>query len=132
MSKKKVVKDAVQGGCRNQEFFVPQKGESGRVFVEWDLTSEGKAPEKFNLNYIDDGLACTDCNHRVVGYHVGHDHGFGYRHRHFYESTNELDGSHDWNKCTSLFFLDVSTELMKAGRVPSELLDIQTLVEVMA
>ena len=128
--RKKLAKDnGVDDELRHSFFFVPAKHESGRVFVQWDEPDSN--PPTFNLNYIDDSIATADCNHRVVAYHVGHDHGYGFRHRHYFSGTKELDASHDWNKCTTLFFDDVSAEVMKSGRVPSTLLDASTLYTYM-
>lgn len=124
-SRKKAAPDELDGGLRHYFFFVPAKGEPGRVHVQWDEPAD--SPPKFNLNYIDDSIAPADCKHRVVAYHVGHDHDFGFRHKHYFSETERLDDSHDWDKCTPLFFDDVSAEVMKSGRVPSTLLDASTL-----
>ena len=129
--KKKLTKDTgADDVCRYARFFIPAKSQPGRVFVQWD-GDDPSSPPTFNLNYIDDRIANAACDHRVVAYHVGHDHGFGYRHRHYFSATNELDDSHNWDKCTSLFFDEASCEVMKDGRVPSTSLDIETLMSVM-
>ncbi len=114
---------------KRKEWIRLSKKSAGKVHIEW--SGDAAEPPTFNLTYIDDDLAPAAINHRVVGYHVGHDHGKGWRHRHYYANTDTLDDTHDWAKCAPLFVADCSAELSNNGKEVPTALTVATLVEVM-
>jgi hypothetical protein len=127
MSKSKT-KAASTESLRRKCYFVLRKGINSKIHVEWEEPSG--CPPKFNLNFIDDRIANRACEHQVVAYHVGHDHNYGYRHRHHYQAAvpQRLDDSHDWYKCANLFIGEAQHELAVADLpVPAYLL-VPTLV----
>jgi hypothetical protein len=136
MSKKKNPQNSKQqqadahGSHKQKQYFILGKKVPGTVHVEW--SGDHSDPPQFNLTFIDDSLAPSEINHRVLGYHVGHDHGYGLRHRHYYAATNTLDDSYVWVKCAAHFVQECNHELTAKSRTPPAHLTVATLAEVMS